>query len=471
MINVKDNMLGEEKIGKLLIKFSIPAIIGMVVNMLYNVVDRMYIGQIPDVGGLAITGVGITMPITSIITGIGMLIGIGTCASLSLAFGSNNKHKAEKIISNGFSAIIVASLSVAVFGNLFAVQILELFGASANTMPFALEYLRPLMFGTICNLLAFGLNHSISSDGNPNIAMFTMIIGAIINIILDPILIFGLDMGIAGAAYATVISQFFAGCWVLFYFFKSKKSTIKIRFAEMKFHKETMVTILQIGMAPFCMQLAGSLVQVVANKSLLTHGGDIAVGAMAVITSVCTIFVMPIFGLNQGAQPIIGYNYGSKNYDRVKKTFIYSLAYGTIFLTVSFIIVQLFPEALIKMFNNDPELTSVALHGVKIYLFSMPIIGIQMASSNFFQAIGKPKHAMFIGLTRQVFFLVPSFLVFSHLWGLEGIWFAGPVADVLAVAVSGCAIIRQFKKMNDGELLYEPTTEAQPNQANSTTID
>ena len=460
MMNEKNNnILGQEKIGKLLIKFSIPAIIGMVVNMLYNVVDRIYIGQIPDVGGLAITGVGITMPITSIITGVGMLIGIGTSASLSLAFGSNNKHKAEKIIGNGFSAIILASLMVAVFGNLFAVQILELFGASVNTLPFALQYLRPLMFGTICNLLAFGLNHSISSDGNPNIAMFTMIIGAAINIIIDPILIFTLDMGIAGAAYATVISQFCAGCWVMFYFLKSKKSTIKIRVTEMKFHKETIGKILMIGMAPFCMQLAGSLVQVVANKSLLATGGDMAVGAMAVITSVCTIFVMPIFGLNQGAQPIIGYNYGAHNYDRVKKTFIYSLIYGTIFLTISFGIVMLFPEQAIKMFNSDPELTAVALHGVKIYLFSMPIIGVQMAASNFFQAIGRPKHAMIIGLTRQVLFLVPCFLIFSRLWGLEGIWFAGPVADVLAVLVSGSAILWQFKIMKAEALNYEPTTQ------------
>ena len=456
-MNVKDNSLGTQKISTLLIKFSIPAIIGMVVNMLYNVVDRMYIGQIAEVGGLAITGVGITMPITSIITGIGMLIGIGTSTSLSLAFGSQDKDKAEKILGNGFSAIIIASLLVAVFGNLFANEILTLFGASANTMPFALQYLQPLMFGTICNLLAFGLNHSISADSSPNIAMATMIIGALINIILDPIFIFVLDLGIAGAAYATVISQFFAGCWVIYYFVRGKRSTIKIRLADMKFDKEIISKTLIIGMAPFAMQLAGSLVQVVANKSLLAHGGDIAVGAMAVITSVCTIFVMPIFGLNQGAQPIIGYNYGAGNYDRVKKTFIYSLICGTIFLTVSFIIVQLFPSQAIGMFNKDKELTAVALNGVKIYLFSMPIIGVQMAASNFFQAIGKPKHAMIIGLTRQVIFLVPCFLIFSKLWGLDGIWFAGPVADVLAVAVSGITIIWQFKKMKVETIANEST--------------
>lgn len=455
MNNDKSNILGTEKIGKLLLKFSIPAIIGMVVNMLYNVVDRIYIGHIEGVGGLAITGVGITMPITSIITGVGMLIGIGTSASISLAFGSNNRHKAEKILGNGFSSILVASIAIAIFGNIFGHSIVSMFGGSENTIPFALEYLRPLMIGTVCNLMAFGLNHSISSDGNPNVAMFTMIIGAIINIILDPILIFGLDLGIRGAAYATVISQFVAGCWVIYYFTKNKKSSIKLKCLDMKFDKESMKTIFAIGMAPFCMQLAGSLVQVVANKSLLVYGGDMAIGAMAVITSVCTIFIMPIFGLNQGAQPIIGYNYGAKQFDRVKRTYIYGLISCTIILVVSFLIIQVFPEAAISLFNKDPELTNIALDGIRVYLFSLPIIGIQMTSSNYFQAIGKPKNAMIIGLTRQVIFLIPSFLIFSHLWGLEGIWIAGPIADTLAVIVSSIAIIIEFRSMKKGDEVNE----------------
>lgn len=454
MINQNQNILGTDKIGRLLFKFSIPAIIGMVINMLYNVVDRIYIGQIPNVGGLAITGVGITMPITSIITGIGMLIGIGTSASISLSFGSNDHKKSQKILNNGFLLIIIASLSVAIFGNIFAKPIITLFGGSDKTVPYAIQYLRPLMFGTICNLIAFGLNHSISSDGNPNIGMFTMIIGAVINIVLDPIFIFVLNLGIRGAAYATVLSQLIASIWVLYYFTRSKKSSIKIKKSDLKFETHIIKGILTIGMAPFCMQLAGSLVQVVANKSLLAYGGDMAIGAMAVITSVCTIYIMPIFGLNQGAQPIIGYNYGAKKYDRVKKTYLLGLMWSTIILTVSFFIIQIFPKAAISMFNNDEELTKIALDGIRVYLFSMPIIGIQMATSNYFQSVGKPKKAMFIGLTRQVLFLVPAFLIFSRLWGLKGIWFAGPIADTLAVLVSSYAIIKEFKylkteKIND----------------------
>lgn len=452
MVHAEDNnLLGQEKIGKLLIKYSIPAIIGMVVNMLYNVVDRIYIGKIPDVGGLAITGVGITMPITSIITGIGMLIGIGTSASISLSLGAKNREKAQRILSTGFISIIVASFVVALFGNLFAEPIVHLFGGSDNTTPYALLYLRPLMFGTLFNLCAFGLNHSISSDGSPNISMLTMIIGAIINIILDSIFIFVFDMGIQGAAYATVISQTIATAWVLFYFTKSKKSTLHLSKSTLCFDISYAKAILSIGMAPFFMQLAGSMVQVVCNKALLTYGGDMAIGAMAVITSVCTIFIMPIFGLNQGCQPIIGYNYGARKYDRVKKTYLLGLTWCTIILVISFALIQLFPEALISLFNNDKELTDIALNGIRIYLFSLPIIGIQMTASNYFQSIGKSKNAMIIGLTRQVIFLIPAFLIFSKLWGLQGIWFAGPIADTLAVCVSSFAIYREFQLLRKGD--------------------
>ncbi|MEG0853834.1 MAG: MATE family efflux transporter [Angelakisella sp.] len=441
------NILGEEKIGKLIIRFSIPAIIGMVVNMLYNVVDRIYIGQIPNVGGLAITGVGITMPITTIITGIGMLFGIGTSASISLALGSKDSKKAQQILNNGFVCIIFASIFVALFGNLFASNILSLFGATEKTLPFALSYLTPLLTGTIFNLIAFGLNHSISSDGSPKISMLTMIIGATINIVIDPIFIMGLNLGISGAAYATVLSQLIASCWVLFYFTKSEHSKIKLQTCYMKIDWSIVKGIVAIGMAPFAMQLAGSLVQVVSNKALLAHGGDLAIGAMAVIVSISTIYIMPIFGLNQGCQPIIGYNYGAKNYERVRKTYLLGLLWCSIILTISFAMVQLFPEMCINMFNSDAELSEIALRGLKIYLLSMPIIGIQMTASNYFQSIGKPKKAMLIGLTRQVIFLVPAFILLPLIWGLDGVWLAGPIADLLAVTFSAFVIIKELKSL------------------------
>ena len=450
-VNKNQEELGTLGIVRLLVKFSIPAIIGMVVNMLYNVVDRIYIGNIPDIGGLAITGVGITMPVTSIITGLGMLIGIGTSASISLSFGSGKRKLAQKYLGNGLTAIIIISLIVAVFGNVFATGILGIFGASENTMPYALAYIRPLMIGTICNLCAFGLNHSINSDSNPKIAMSTMLIGAIINIILDPIFIFVFGLGIQGAAYATVISQFVAGCWVIYYFTKSSKSTIKLNKKDMMLDGEIIKRILMIGLAPFCMQVAGSIVQVIANNALMTYGGDLAIGAMAVITSVCTIFIMPIFGLNQGAQPIIGYNYGAKKYDRVKKTYLYGLIACTAVLLLSWIFIVMLPEKAIGMFNNDPMLTDIAVNGIRVYLFVLPLIGVQMTASNYYQAIGKPKKSMLLGLSRQVLMLIPAFLILPKFMGLEGVWLAGPIADGIAVILSGIIIIREMRTLGKEE--------------------
>lgn len=450
-VNKNQEELGTLGIVRLLVKFSIPAIIGMVVNMLYNVVDRIYIGNIPDIGGLAITGVGITMPVTSIITGLGMLIGIGTSASISLSFGSGKRKLAQKYLGNGLTAIIIISLIVAIFGNVFATGILGVFGASENTMPYALAYIRPLMIGTICNLCAFGLNHSINSDSNPKIAMSTMLIGAIINIVLDPIFIFVLGLGIQGAAYATVISQFVAGCWVIYYFTKSSQSTIKLNKEDMMLNGEIIKKILMIGLAPFCMQVAGSIVQVIANNALMTYGGDLAIGAMAVITSVCTIFIMPIFGLNQGAQPIIGYNYGAKKYDRVKKTYLYGLIACTAVLLLSWIFIVMLPEKAIGMFNNDPMLTDIAVNGIRVYLFMLPLIGVQMTASNYYQAIGKPKKSMLLGLSRQVLMLIPAFLILPKFMGLEGVWLAGPIADGIAVILSGVIIIREMRTLGKDE--------------------
>ncbi len=448
--------LGTDSIGRLLIKFSIPAIIGMVVNMLYNVVDRIYIGNIPDVGGLAITGVGITMPITQIITGIGMLIGIGTSASISIAFGQKKRKEAQKYLGNGFTSIIMVSIAIALLGNWFVNPILRVFGASDATVPYAAAYMRPLFIGTICNLCAFGLNHSISSDSNPKVSMYTMMIGAAINIILDPIFIFGLRMGIAGAAYATVISQFAASCWVINYFTRSKKSTIKLTLADMKIDLRIIKNIVMIGLAPFCMQVASSIVTVISNRALMTHGGDLAIGAMAIITSISTIFIMPIFGLNQGAQPIMGYNFGAKQYTRVRQTYLYSLAICTAILVVSFLFIQLFPHIAVGMFNNDPELTDITVSGMRIFLLSMPLIGIQMTASNYYQAVGKVKKAMIISLTRQVIFLIPSFIILPKFFGLKGVWYAGPIADLLAVTLSGIIIFKEMKHLKQLESKARP---------------
>lgn len=313
----RQERLGEEKISKLLITFSVPAIIGMLVNTLYNIVDRMFIGHIPEVGQLAITGVGVTMPIATIILGFGLLLGVGTSARVSLNLGRGHKDDAEKLIGNSLALSIIISIVIVIIGLMFSNKLLRVFGASDSTIGYAQDYINIIYFGTIFNLMGFSLNHSIRSDGNPRIEMFSMLIGAITNIVLDPIFIFGLNLGVKGAAIATVISQLVSCIWVISYF-TTGKSYIKLRKENLKLEKRIVLAIVTIGMSPFSMQIAQSMVQVIANNSLRIYGGDLAIGSMAIIASITMIFAMPIIGLNQGAQPIIGYNYGAKKYHRVK---------------------------------------------------------------------------------------------------------------------------------------------------------
>ncbi|MEG0753092.1 MAG: MATE family efflux transporter [Angelakisella sp.] len=452
MLNTaKENNLGTEKIGKLLWKFSIPAIIGQIVNMLYTVVDRIYIGHIADAGGLAITGVGLVSPLTQIITGLGMLVGVGASVQISLSLGKGDKERARQYLSGGIIGIWVISILITVLGSIFADPILRLFGGTDATVGYGLAYLRPLLWGTIFNLTAFGLNGCISSDGNPKIGMLTMIIGASINIVVDPILIFGFDLGIAGAAYATVISQLCAAFWLLHYFFRSKKAQLHIDFRTLRLHKNVLMPLVAIGVAPCLMQIANSFVQVFSNNLLLTHGGDLAIGAMTVMISICSIFIMPIFGLTHGCQPIMGFNFGAGQYARVREAWKLVATYATLILVVGYLGIMLIPQVMVSFFNSDPALTEIAVHGMRIYLFFFPLVGLQLTATSFYQACGNPKKATLIGLTRQVLFLIPLFMVLPSFLGLDGIWISGAIADLLSISLSMIIIRRDFKKMRLSE--------------------
>lgn len=452
----RQKVLGEEKISKLLIQFSVPAVIGMMVTTLYNIIDRMYIGNIAEVGSLAITGVGITMPIMTIIMAFGMLVGIGTSARVSLKLGEHKRDEAEKHIGNAFTLIVIISLIITVLGFVWLDDILRMFGASPDTEIYARQYMQIIFAGTLFNMLGFGLNHSIRSDGNPKMAMFTMLIGAGINIVLDPIFIFVFDMGVRGAAIATVISQIVSTIWILYYFTKGS-SSMKIKKSNLKLEKAIIISIFSIGMSPFSMQVAQSIVQVLANNSLKEYGGDLAIGAMTIISSIALIFMMPIFGLNQGAQPIIGYNYGSKQYGRVKEAVKYSAIVATIIVTIGWITIQFFPIVLIKIFNSDPNLVDIAIPGMRIYLLMLPVVGMQVISSNYFQAIGKAKISMFLSLLRQVILLIPCILILPNFLGLTGIWVSGALSDGLASLVTGVLFYLSIKKLKDkheaGEVL------------------
>ena len=363
----RSKQLGEENIGKLLMKFSIPAIVGMLVNALYNVVDRIFIGHIEGVGKLALIGVTATFPIAIIIMAFAMLVGIGTAALISIKLGQQKKEEAEHTLGNAFTLIIIISLIVTVLGLIFLEPMLLKFGASRVTLPYAKEYIRIILIGAIFQSIGFGLNNTIRSEGNPRVAMFTMLIGGILNTILDPIFIFVFHMGTRGAAIATVISQAVNTIWVLSYFFGGK-SVLKIRYKNLKLNFKVVKSIFAIGMSPFSMQLAASIVTIISNRSLVKYGGDLALGSMGIIMSIVMLVLMPVFGINQGCQPIIGYNYGAKKYDRVKQALKLAILAATIITTTGFIIIQLFPKQLISLFNKDPELIAIGIHGIRIYL-------------------------------------------------------------------------------------------------------
>lgn len=438
------NTLRNESIGKLLLKFSIPAIIGMMVNALYNVVDRMYIGW---VGPLAMTGIGLNLPFMTLIMGFGMLVGIGAGANISLRLGQGKKDEAEKVLGNAVTLLVIIMGVITILGLIYKIPLLYLFGASDATIGYADQYITIILLGSIFQGLGFGINNIIRAEGSPKIAMYTMLIGAVINIILDPILIFTFDMGIAGAAYATVFSQMVSMVWVLHHF-TSSKSMLKLKWPNFKLQKPLVLSILAIGISPFSMQVAASIVSVLSNTALKATGGDLAIGAMTIINAVAIFFLMPIFGLNQGTQPIIGFNYGAKAYDRVKEALKLAIIAATAICMFGFVLTQFFTVYLIRIFNNDPELMKYAVTGMRIFLCMLPFIGFQIISANYFQATGKASKAIFLSMLRQVIVLIPMLLILPPLFGINGVWVAGPIADFTASVLTAIFLFREMKHLD-----------------------
>ncbi|OKZ84802.1 MATE family efflux transporter [Clostridium sp. 29_15] len=443
--------LGDAPIGKLLLQYSIPAIIGMVVNALYNIVDRMFIGNIPDIGSLAITGVGITMPIMTIVLAFGMLIGIGTTANISLNLGKGNRTTAEKLLGNAFTLSIIVGLAIAITGTIFANPILNLFGASENTLFYAKEYIGIILLGCTFNILSFALNSTVRADGNPKMSSITMVIGCGANIILDYLFIFVLNLGVKGAALATIISQAIT-FFIILYYYTAGNSNLKLKIENFKLKKHLVTMTFAIGIAPFATQIATSLVQVIANNALKTYGSDLAIGAMTVISSLNIIFMMPIFGINQGCQPIIGFNYGAKKYERAKEAFKYATIAACVICIIGFVSIQCFPTQIISLFNSDPELTTLAIKGIRIYLLMMPVVGINIVATSYYQSIGKAKISMFVSLLRQVILLIPFTIILPKFIGLDGVWAAGACADSLSVIITLILLKKEFKQLDKMQL-------------------
>ena len=431
-----------KKISKLVWDYALPGIVGTVVNMLYNVVDRIYIGQ--GVGALAISGLAITAPVINLTSSLGMLVGSGAATRISIALGRNDKETAEKILGSSLMLTIILN---AVFITLFVYYldpILLAFGASKLTLPYARDYLQIVLLGNVLVSLTYSFNAMMRASGYPKKAMTTMLIGAVLNIILSPIFLFCFNMGIKGVAWATVLSMF-VGMLFVMHHFTNKSSVIRLRWRNVRLNKTIIFSIISIGLSPFSMQVAASGVNVLMNTSLMRYGGDLAIGAFGIINTILGLLLITILGLNQGTQPILGYNYGAGDYKRVRHTLYYTLRVATVVTTVGFIIGELFPRQIAMAFTTDTELLNLTERGVKIAVAALPLVGMQIVASSFFQSLGYPFKSIIQSLSRQLIFLVPGIIFFPPLWGLNGLWIAIPVSDTLAALLSLVLLIGQIR--------------------------
>lgn len=437
--------LESKSVGKLLFQLSVPAVIGMLVNALYSVVDRIFIGR--GVGSLALSGVAVTFPITNIIMAVGMLVGIGAASVVSIKLGQKKNEEAERIVGNAFLLTLILTIFITILGLIFLDPLLKVLGASEDTLPYAKTFSTILLTGAVLQNVGFGLNPIIRSQGDAKTAMKTMLIGAILNTILNPIFIFVFKLGVAGSALATLISQAVCSIWVVYYL--SAKSIIRLKRHHMKLNLTTIGEISSIGVSPFIMQVSASFVTIVINTSLKKYGGDLAIGAYSLISSIAMLILMPAFGVNQGAQPIIGYNFGAGNAARVKKALFYSIIVNTCITALGWILIELFPVAIIKIFNgDDTELIHIASNGLRLYLLAIFTVGAQSACINYFQSIGKALISMLLSLLRQVIILIPLVLILPHYLALNGIWVAGATSDFSALVISAIMLMLEIRKLN-----------------------
>ena len=442
--------LETKKISTLLKEYAVPGIIAMTASSLYNIVDSVYIGHIKDVGALAISGLAVTFPIMNLGTAIGTLVGVGASTLVSILLGQKNYVTANKVLPNVVTLNVVLG---ALFGGLilaFLKPVLFFFGASEAIYPFARDYMVIILAGFIVTHLYFGLNGMIRATGNPKLAMGLTLFTVISNAILDPIFIFGLGLGVKGAAIATVICQTLSLIYSLVYF-SSGKNVIHFGKRIFGFSSKIARTSMGIGLGPFLMNTAACLVAMFINQQLRKYGGDLAIGAYGIINRISFMFVMIIMGLNQGMQPIASYNYGAGKGRRVKEVYWLCVKWATLVSIVAFIIFEVFPGPAAGMFTNDPELRGLAVHGMRLMNCLFPIIGFQIISTNLFQCLGMVKKSVFLSLSRQLIFLLPALYLLPLAFGIEGVWLSYPVSDVLAFTCTVILIIRLIRQLERSE--------------------
>lgn len=437
---MQDEKLGTAPLGRLIFSLAIPSVVAQLINVIYNMVDRIYIGHIPDVGAEALAGLGLSLPVILLIQAFSALAGMGGAPRASIQLGKGDRDSAERILGNSVTMLIGFAVILTCSFYFVKEPLLYLFGASDATLPYAEAYLNIYLVGTIFVMAYQGLNMYISCQGHARTAMISVLIGAILNIGLDPLFIFGLHMGIRGAALATIISQGVSAVWVVS-FLLSKRTGLKIRVKNMRLNARVAGAILGLGVSPFVMQSTESLISIVLNRGLQQYGGDIYVGVLTILQSVMQLIVIPVQGFSQGVQPIISYNYGANQLRRVRKTIQIALSviWGFSFLFTG--IVMLFPKVFTSLFTSQPEMLSLSASKLPVFLAGLLIFGIQMTCQNTFMGLGKAKLSLFIALWRKVILLIPLALILPHFAGVDGIYWSEPIADTVSALTAGILFI------------------------------
>jgi putative MATE family efflux protein len=435
--------LGKGRIVPLIVRFALPSIVGMVVSALYNIVDRIFIGR--GVGPLALAGVTVAFGFQLIQIAFAVLVGVGTSARISISLGEGRKDKAERFLGNGFALNLSISVTLAVLGLVFLDPMLRLFGASEEVLPYARAFTRVVLLGTPLGTISMGLNGFIRAEGNPKVAMVTQLIGPALNVFLCPFFIFVLKTGVAGSAIANVISMSVGSAWVLAYYI-SGRSLLKIRAANLVPRREFALPIIALGLPTALSDLASSVTMGVMNNQLVRFGGDVAVTAMGIVFAISNLVFLTLIGATMGVQPIIGYNIGARLHRRAHKVELAAICGATAFAVLAFAGVQLFPEAFISLFaGSDPEVRAIGTYALHRYFVFLPLMGLQVLGSGYFQASGKPMKSLVLGLSRQFIILIPLLLILPSLWGLDGVWSAQPVADVIAFTITAILLWREMR--------------------------
>ena len=448
--------LGTKPIGALLMQYAVPAIVAMTASSLYNMVDSVFIGQ--GVGPMAIAGLAITFPLMNLSAAFGAMVGVGTATMISVRLGQKNREEAQHFFGNAVTLNVLIGLIFLVVCLAALDPILLFFGASEQTLPYAREYMEWILYGNVFTHLYFGLNAVLRSAGHPRTAMYATILTVVVNTALDPLFIYGLGLGIKGAAMATVISQCISLVWQV-WIFSRPTEVVGFRRDTWQLRPHIVGGILSIGLSPFLMNACSCLVVLLINRGMVTYGGDLAVGAYGIVNRVLFFFAMIVMGFNQGMQPIAGYNYGAQLHHRVSEVLYRTIGYATAVMTTGFVLCELWPEVILRAFTTDDELISIASRGMRIDVALFPLIGFQMVTGNFFQSIGQAGKSIYMSLTRQLIFLVPSLVVLPRLFGLDGVWVSLPVSDGLASINAAVLLWMHIQKM---KVEQSPAVETKP---------